>query len=333
VLFQPGLDYLVYAFEIQYNGAIDSKVSINAYENQKANGLTVTNLVLSATTPSKLHTGDKYTFTKIFTKSTPCEADLNTTAEAFPETKGIPRAINNTHNQFCLAAAARDVNVSVNSLTYLGSGDAKVNVSITGSDVPVLCPDAFATFSVRRVEKFDADALLKNSSNNVCSFVIDTNATRAAKNEWFNDAWSYRTKVDVLNDNGDNLPEEVVFVKLDLSPAKIGFDANIKDCNKELVVTDKGGKTKLKRTVIQTATGADGDCTGADVYFNSGKANWPNNTWETFYVYSSNPNAAETDDLGSSYDPSIVFIDFEPAHASQNIDVADAKLELVKGIC
>jgi len=307
--YQPEVEYVSYSFRVVYRGASESIISIIGSEKQTMSDVDADVFINS--TPSKLGANNEYTFSAVLPIIPNCEADFNVSISAEPSI-GVINTTWWNHTKFCVSPEARDVNVIVNDVSY-NSVNVTANVSITGSDVGELCPQAIAGFYVRRNSTMFSDALLVNTSNRICSFVIDTNVTRLERNNWYNDYWKLRTTVNVLNDVGPLSSDELVSVLLDFS--NLGFDANITDCTKELVVTKSDGINTLDRYVVQKATDNDGHCIRAEVWFNYGELSWANNTWKKFYVYSTYPNAADSNNYDSitNYLPKLIFSSFANA--------------------
>lgn len=319
--YNPGLKYVSYSFEVEYLGTTDSAVLLIVNETQA--GSEIPHPIFTNVTPSKLSTSDRFVFTKTFPITPNCKANLSATASAADVQSGVPEGNWNTTNDYCISPPEKDVNVSVNYVTYNPSAGIETNVSITGKDVSEFCPQASAAFYVRRNNFFDAEALLKNNSD-VCSFSIDTNTTRAEGNEWYTnpayggDVFNLRTKFNVTNDIGDITNDELVQVTLDFS----GFTGDKSmlptDCTKQLVVTKKNGISELHKNVTY-AENSDGYCSKAIIWFNwqtgkTGQADeaWKNGDSKIFYVYSTNRSATivPPDNLDNYY-ASFTWTDFE----------------------
>jgi hypothetical protein len=301
----PNCKNVTYTFRIKYMGASDARVSILGKEKQST--MDVDTDIYRDTTPNQLRINDEYSFIREFPKYT-CDggADFNLTIFAIG-TSGVSNKTWSAHNDYCMSPAARDVNVSANSISNVG-GNIVANVSITGADVEKLCPQATAWISIRRNNYQFTDALLVNStgwSSGICSFVVDTNTTRVESNGWYPDnRYNFRTKIIVTNDTGATL------VSGELVEATIVFppETQMLSCT-ALIVTDKSGITYLARKVFsEIYTG--GFCHSAKIWFTSGTAfSWVNNQ-KIFYVYSTNESITRSNDNIDSFYPKIIFNNF-----------------------
>ena len=336
--FAAGIEYVSYEFKIQYFGTPESKVSIIGKENQTATG--AINQVISESTPSKLNAGDFYTFSKTFVKTTSCEADLNVTFTATDAATGVPSRHWSNHTTFCISPPAKDINVSVLSLAYVGNS-VQTNVSVTGSDVYNLCPRAAGQFWIRANGTNDFTAELVNSSGQICAFDIDTNATRADNNQWLSDSYNLRTKFIVMNDIGTPITgDELVSVRIDFSGFYGDPIALPPNCNL-LNVTKADGVTPLHQNITYSET-SGGHCSKADIWFDWGykyldlvDGSWENGKPKIFYVYSTNDTTVtvNNEDL-TAYYPTFTFIDFGAlGNVSFNTTPASANVTLEGSKC
>jgi hypothetical protein len=296
--YKIGVDYVFYTFNIKYLGTLDSRINIKGTEKQTNSNIEAD--IYDETTMSKLHTSGTHVFSRAFPISRSCESDFNVTFKVVDVLTGVLPTFWSNHTNFCIAPQAKDINVSVNSVSS-NQTNVIANVSITGTDVAELCPQAIADIYVRRTGTSFDYSYLANQTD-ICSFVIDTNSTRVEKNNWLSDdRYDFRTKLTVINDLG------ITPASGELIEATVTFPAKTKMINcTDLVVTDSNGLDDLPRKIISETYSA-GFCSSAKIWFSSGSSeSWP----KTFYVYSTNYSLNKGNDNINSYYPIISFTYF-----------------------
>jgi len=305
---------VTYTFKIRYMGASVSRVAVQGSEKQSLSDIAD---IYREITPNILTVRGEYTFVAKFPVYPNCSADFIVIFSA-PDTNGVSEYVWSHPNDYCMTPPIKDINVSVNNITYNGN-QIDANVSITGSDVEVLCPRADISFGVRRNTFQVGDAVLVNNSGGLCTFVIDTNTTRVNNNGWYNDAYDFRTPIQVTNTFGTSIPkDEVVQVDLNLSVAKIGFDLNITNCTTKIVVTKADGTTWLKKNVtLAEYNNQGGHCSRAVIQFNADDqaGTWNSGVSRTYYIYSTdNATIIAPSDAGfAPNNPSFEFTSFNKA--------------------
>ncbi len=270
-----GLNYSVWDISYTYHGYVESPIGVDLYEDQS--GLGVGKNVYSNSSEETLPEMDGSFNVKL--KIYPnCKSNITINLTAIDDPNVKP-ATNTSTYDFCVGLPVRDVDVAVGNVfnvkdSSTSSYKISSNVSITGKDVPKLCPSADVYFFMLNNSNGRQLPVL-SSAGDMYYASVDTNRSNSPMH-WFDLDEFYRVGFNLTNDlpfDIDLSNPETADVVLDISPSRLGYETNLTPedvINSTAIVSADADQTSvvaLDRNVTILDTDANGYVTKFRVEF------------------------------------------------------------------
>jgi len=280
-------NYSVWRVWYLYHGFLKSRIMINLFEEQPNFGggnIGIGKEIYSNMSEITLPGMEGYFDIKL-KAYTPCESNITINLTAVDDPNVVPVG-NKSHFDFCIGLPVKDVDVVVKSVLDTSDSSSNKyyissNVSITGGDVPKLCPSADVYFFMLNethghlLPVLDCSLGSQITLGNIFYGVIDTNRSNTGWH-WFDLDEFYRVGFNLTNDlpfDIDLSNGETADVVLDISESKLGYSLNLTPddvINSTAIVSadiDQDGASPLDRNVTILETDNNGYVTKFKVEF------------------------------------------------------------------
>ncbi len=334
--YMEDLNYSKWIVDFRYEGNVPSQILLYMTEKRERDGVIFESIIVQNTTDYMFSYGNTGRFIITKPQQTPChgEIEINLTADKDPNSKTYfkgedkPSSFKESYD-FCVSPPEKEVNISILSVDFDGSIPlTTTTVSITGDDVLELCPTA--TVSLSMTNKEGREVMMKDSGGDDCLFTIESDRSKQPSG-WYSEEWKYRVTIELENDVGTDITSETALVELNLSDDYLGYDVNITDCEKEIVITTSDN-IPLERNVLSYETDEDGYCTYAVVEFVVDSLS--DGAKVEYYAYFGNPDANIENDDTVQYYPTYVVTDFTSGSSTNlTTDRIPPYLTLEETIC